>query len=186
MAQYALPTSDVSKTDWSEGAGNADANAFDELDEGFGAGRGSGSGPDDATTYWLTTTDLAGLKLQHGNLTDPGVDTGHIVRQRTRKSAAAGQQQDHGVYWAKGSGSTRRGAIFTNVDEVWTTRAVTLTAQEVIDVVDYVDVESENTIDEIGGGAGREAQDSAHECECPDAGAPPVQASKMTLQGVGV
>jgi hypothetical protein len=50
MAQYGLPIADISLGDSGQCAGNSDGLAYNEFDEGFGAGRGSGSGPDDFTT----------------------------------------------------------------------------------------------------------------------------------------
>ena len=48
--QEIVPTSDITKTNWSEGAGDADGSAFDELDEGSGS-------VDSTGTYWKVGTD---------------------------------------------------------------------------------------------------------------------------------
>jgi len=182
VAQYALPVSDNVTTNWTEDAGDGDGNAFDELDEGFGAGRGSGSGPDDATTYWGTTVDLAQISTIIGALIEPAVDTGHIVRIRSRKSAAAGQQQDHRVNINFANPNT----TFSAVDEVWTSREVTLTEAQASSLATHYDT-GELTlflrVDEVGGGAGRVGQCSAMEFECPDYPATPAFAdAKLPAQ----
>jgi len=184
VVQYALPDSDVSTTNWSQGAGDGDGSAFDELDEGFGAGRGSGSGPDDATTYWLTTVAGATIECNLTSVTDPNSSTGHWSRMRTRKSAAAGQQQDHTISLVQG---TTLISLLTleDVSEVWTTREDNeITAVDADSITDYTDLRIRVTVDEIGGGAGRQGQCSAHEFECPDAGPTVTQPYYVRTGGV--
>jgi hypothetical protein len=83
---YGVPISDVTKTNWSEGAGDGNGNAFEELDEGIESGT-----PDDATTYWTTTsTDFSNrIECNATSMTDPVVNTGFTVRFRVRVSDAS-------------------------------------------------------------------------------------------------
>lgn len=165
MPQYALPTSDVSKTDWVEGVGDGDGDAFDELDEGFGVGRGSGSGPDDAATYWETGSHTFTIRMQCESVTDPLDDTNHFMRTRNRKHTSGGQQIDIKIKLRKGTTDIAE-ATFVNVDNVWTTRLITLTEAEAANV-DYADVRISTQHLEVGGGSPRQTQESTHEFECP-------------------
>ena len=182
MTQYALPDSDLVLTNWSE-VGDGDGSAFDELDEGFGAGRGSGSGPDDATTYWITTVDLAFIQVGLTDPTKPDVTTGHIWRMRTRKSASSGQQQDHLLRCGTTISPNNYGETrFTSVSEVWTTREHTWDGSTGGPFV-YTTITATCLVDEVGGGAGREGQVSAFEFECPDYPATPAFAdAKLPAQ----
>ena len=83
---YGVPISDVTKTNWSEGAGDGDGDAFDELDEGIESGT-----VDDATTYWTTTaTGFANrIECNITSMTDPTVNTGFTVRFRVRVGTAS-------------------------------------------------------------------------------------------------
>ena len=80
---YAVPIADIQKTNWSEGAGNANADAFDELDEGINSGT-----PDDATTYWETSTADAEIIMRLTSLTAP--DNPQASQMRFRYNATAG------------------------------------------------------------------------------------------------
>lgn len=171
MAQYALPISDVAKEfNWLELAGDGDASAFDELDEGFGAGRGSGSGPDDATTAWREnqgTGATAQIIMRLGAVTDPSSSSGHIYRTRNRKSAAGGKTVDL-VTRLYQNGSEIRNDSVLNINEVWTTRAYTLSSTEADSITDYSLLEISSEFNISGSGAGRQLQESAMEFECPD------------------
>lgn len=187
MSQYALPTADIDQgANWSEGAGDADGNHFDELDEGFGAGRGSGSGPDDATSYWVLDPAASlvcprdYLSEDTNNLTDPGVDTSHIMRARNRKDAANGRQVDVRIGVRKNGGCAGIAIatqVFAGIDNVWTTRVINLSEAQAANI-DYSDIELLTAGVEVGGGSPKLLWESAHEFECPDA-APPVGADEM-------
>ena len=172
MAQYALPISDDFSQGASEGAGNANGVAWDELDEGFGAGRGSGSGPDDATTYWILDPDVAPNAQILANLsgvTDPNSSDSHIVRTRNRKSAAAGQQHDVLLRLRQGGTDIVNSANMPNISEVWQTRTITLTAAQADSITDYSNLKIASIFNQVGGGADRNGNESAYEFECPDA-----------------
>lgn len=58
--QIISPVADVTVPgDWSEGAGNANGVAYDEVDDPFGS-------PDDATTYWTTASNSSEIIFQCG------------------------------------------------------------------------------------------------------------------------
>lgn len=171
MAQYALPIIDFLTTDWEEGVGDGDGDAFDEIDEGFGAGRGSGSGPDDATTYWQTTgaspTGSNQLHFSLSSITDPVSSSGYLYRTRNRKSASGGKQIDISIELLQLAVS-KASQTFTNVDDVWTTRSDTLSAAEADSITLHSNLRLRTKATGVGGGPGRDGQESAHEFECPD------------------
>lgn len=88
MPQYGVPINDFSVSSWSEVAGNGDANAWDELDEGIS----TTSGHDGTTTFW-TSPPLGGAQLQQfhmeiSTLTDPLVSDRHTIKAVVRKDPA--------------------------------------------------------------------------------------------------
>ncbi len=169
--QYTLPNGNDGTTNWTQGAGDSDGDWFDELDEGFGAGRGTGSGPDDDSTYWISPTspanEIIGTTL--ASVTDPEVSTGHIVRSRNKKDTTGGRQIDI-LLRLKQSSTSIATATFTDIDTTWTTRSFTLTGGEADSITDYSLLRIETEAIAVGGGQGRNAWESAHEFECPDAG----------------
>lgn len=185
MTQWALADSDISKTNWVEGAGDTDADAFDELDEGFGAGRGSGAGPDDITTYWRSTSmatagETRTIECGLTNVTDPALSTGHVVRGRICKSAGGGLGVEGIIYLYQGTT-----LIATSATEVltatWVTVTINLSGAEADSITDYSDLRIRLICTAIGSGASRTGRISAKEFECPDvaagvAGFPPIPA----------
>jgi hypothetical protein len=175
MAQYALPTSDNTNQFYTQGAGDGDGSYFDELDEGFGAGRGTGSGPDDATTYWTNlSSDGNGILITNGNaITDPSVNTGHIGRARHRKSATSGKQLDFTIHVTNAGLTPIASATATAFDTTtWTTHSVTLTSGNVDTFRADGRYASPIVYSQsawVGGGASRSAHVSAQEFECPEA-----------------
>lgn len=109
LIQYEVPDADVTTTNWSEGAGDGDASAFDELDNGIDGGT-----PDD-TAYWTTTTEDAWLILELTNATDPIIHTGHVINARMR--------------FRNGTGSpTARLRLYQGATVVWESDDQTLTS----------------------------------------------------------
>ncbi len=175
--QYALPDANVSTTAWVQetAAGDDDADWFDELDEGFGAGRGSGSGPDDPTTNWRTGNSPSSETITTGlaSVTDPVGNTGHIIRTRNRKRSGA-KQLDLTIRLLQGGSQISAPVTWTDVGTTWTTRSDTLTATEADSITDYSALEIETSANAVGGGSPCQASESAHEFEVPDAdGEPP-------------
>lgn len=174
MAQYALPTSDVSKGTWVQFAGDGDADAFDELDEGFGAGRGTGSGPDDGTTAWRHGSDIdAGSTIELGlsSVTDPASSTGHVYRTRHTKTNTGGKTLDVTIALYQ-STTLIASQVFAGFDTAsYTTHSDTLSSAEADSITNYGALRIRVTAAWSGGGAARSLRESAVEFECPDAAA---------------
>src|SRR5512139_2791121 len=86
MTQYANPTSDISKTDWSQYAGDSDTDAFDELDEGMASTDGDTTAWQTDSAESVTRTIECGLN----SVTDPQVATGHVIQCSAKKSSTGG------------------------------------------------------------------------------------------------
>lgn len=184
MAQYALPDSDVFLgTDWSECSGNSNGEIWDELDEGFGAGRGSGSGPDDGTTAWTSKTTPTRqvadtIEVTLSDVSDPGVSTGHIirirvVRMRSCSGFSSGAEPSAIVTLKQGTTTIASFTASNITGSAWETREYTLTDTEADSITDYTDLRIELIADSPGG-SGRALGLSAIEFECPDAGGGPI------------
>lgn len=175
--QYGIPIGGGSNVRYTEGAGDGDADWFDELDEGFGAGRGDGSGPDDSTTYWRSgdnpQPDFIDTIVTDSTFEDPLTSSGHIVRSRDRKNSSGGKQIDLDIVLREG-GTPRATFTFTDINEVWTTRENTLSAAQANSIGNYTGIRVRSLSEAVGGGAARHSQVTAHEFEFPDApvGAP--------------
>ena len=168
MAQYAVPTSDISKTDWAQRgtSGDSDADAFDELDEGINSGA-----PDDDTTSWQTLSLSNGetrtIECKLGSVTDPGVHTGHIIRARVRASGTTGCTRTAVIYCYQGTTLISTSAS-ASVDLGYQTKEHTLSEAEAANITDYADLR----IRLIGtwgvGGTARSMIISGMEMEVPD------------------
>jgi hypothetical protein len=172
MAQFALPVSDISKASWVQLAGDGNANAFEELDEGFGAGRGSGSGPDDATTVWQTdniSSVTRVIECALAAITDPLDANDHIIRARVAKSATGGATLTATLALLQGTTviATRPGTAITTT--AYSILTYTLTATEADAITDYSALRLRLTV-VFSSGTARRARLSALELETPDAG----------------
>jgi len=164
--QYSLPNSTVAKGTWTEGAGDADADAHDELDEGFGANRGDGDGPDDAATYWSAASSASGdLELGIENITDPGHDTGHTIRVRAQITDSFSAPEFTIVLKKDSTGATIASKQITMSDlDEWATITWDLTSAEAAGIDDYADLRI--TIDpHLGASSGRSLDISAIEMQ---------------------
>ena len=175
MAQYALPTSDNGTTNWTEQSpdGAADGSWFNEFDEGFGAGRGTGVGPD-ITTYWRSPTNPnpESIITNLASVTDPEVSTGHVLRVRIRKTAD-GRQLDVTIQLRQNT-TVLATVTVTNLDWAasWQTNDgsdYTLSAAEADAITDYSALNVVVTGDVTGGGTGTALDCSTIELEVPDA-----------------
>lgn len=132
---YRIPIGDVTKTNWSEGAGDGDGDAFDELDDGVELGPA-----DDATTYWTTTSSGVANRLECSlttGLTQPGVNTDHTVLVRARGTAA-----DTYVVILKQGGVTITSDTATiAVTNTWESYSLVLTEATAAAITDYDDLE---------------------------------------------
>ena len=166
--QYILPTTGGFPYLWEEGAGDGDIINYDEMDEGFGAGRGSGSGPDDDTTYWKTESNASGAILSAGGYnsgTDPGTGTG--IKYRTREKKLSGAKQvDLEVRFL--NPTTVQVDTYIDIGSSYVTREITLsTAQG--DALDWnTTMRIELYVTLSGGGSPTRAATTAHEFETPD------------------
>ena len=171
MTQFAIPTSDIAQDGWAEGVGDLDADAFDELDEGIDGGT-----PDDDTTYWQSPNNPAtgeaircavGLAISGAALEDPGVNTGHVLKARCRKSAAGGRTLTVVVRLFEGV-AQRASTVLIDISNAWTTISVTLTAAEADAIGDYTNLRIEVDPSTSGGGGARRLRCTAMEFEVPD------------------
>jgi hypothetical protein len=180
MAQFALPTSDNSKGASALDCSGGDGNAYDDLDEGFGAGRGSGSGPDDGTTRYKHNSGTEANAFIICNLysvTDPASSAGHIYRVRVRRvessgtctDSITGQQTDERIQLRQGT-TVINETTQTNVT-AWATIAVTLSGAEADAITNYGDLNIYTGGVVVGGGSARRSTVSALELEVPNAGA---------------
>ncbi len=169
MAQYLLPNDDVGTTAWVQGAGDDDANWFNELEEGFGAGRGSGSGPDQ-TTYWSSGNNPTNSDIEVGLASgaNPGVDTGHIVRSYFEKNAAGGRQIDLTITLLQTT-TTIESWTITNIGSAWTTDAHAISEANAANITDYSALRVRVRANNPDTGPARAAWLSAVEVELPDA-----------------
>lgn len=168
MAQYGLPASDVANT-WNTGG-------YTAIDEGFGAGRGSGSGPSDAD---YMQEDIGGGGVWDGTVSSLSapVSGTHTLRMRGAKDSASGETGHATLQLYQGNpGSggtliaTLTGTTYTGT--TFTTDTYNLTAGEVSSITNYATLYFRLTEVKDGGGAGRNIRISAVELEIPDAPTP--------------
>jgi hypothetical protein len=171
MAQYGLPDGDVSKPGYSERTGNGDGNAFDELDEGFGAGRGSGSGPDGATTDWQSGNNPDGssswIEVDLSNIVEPNVHTGHILRAHVGTSGGT-RQMDLTVRLKQGTATLGAAIIQFNIPSAYAVYIDNMTELEADQITDYSQLRMRFHPSTTGGGSPNVAFVSALEMEIPD------------------
>lgn len=125
MTQVALPQVDVAAGSWiPSGAGSLSS----QIDEAVA---------NDADFIYSSNSpsvaDISEVKL--GTISDPGVDTGHIVRYRYKKSATGGDSIDLTVRLMQG-GTEIASWTHSNIDAV-TTAAQTLTSGQAAAITDY-------------------------------------------------
>ncbi len=76
-----VPISDIVNTDWLEGAGDANGNAFEELDDGR-------QNPDGSTTWWYANNSGATLRLNMtSRATAPVTPSAVHIRMQGRASS---------------------------------------------------------------------------------------------------
>lgn len=171
MAQYALPSSTVSN----DGAFSpSDGTSLHQVtDEGFGAGRGTGAGPDGNTV--VGTIDASPghtYEVALSAVTDPAVSTGHVLRYRTAKSSTGGEDAIITVDLMQGATPITSGAIFLNPladSATQTTYTYTLSGAEADAITDYSALSVRVTVVKTGSGPNRTTRDDTIELEVPDA-----------------
>jgi hypothetical protein len=158
-AQYGVPVSDVLKSSWTQGAGDSDGSAFDELDDGIASGT-----PDDATTYWTTssgTGSSANLTCGITSLTDPGTDVGFRARWRVRHTNAS--ETVHFVLF-QGSSAILNKYATLDAANTWQTVEVGLKETTSANITDFTDLRM--ALHRINGSSGT-LDCSAMELELP-------------------
>lgn len=137
MAQFGRPSTDTTRDNWEEDDATT-TNIFDQIDEAVT------DDLDYIQTQLAPTNDVYVTKLT--TLEDPVSSTGHIVRWRHRKSAAAGAQIDLTVqlrqgYTNEGSpGTLIVGVTRTNISDSITADSITLSGGEADSITDYTDL----------------------------------------------
>ncbi len=142
---YGVPISDVSKTNWTQGAGDGDGNAFDELDEGIISGT-----PDDATRYWTNAGNTGSanrLDVNITSLTDPGVNINHRMRVRYRHS---GTSDTLALTLSQGGVPIASSTLSSHTGD-WSTWGVAISEAAAANITDYTDLELEIQIDSGSG-----------------------------------
>ena len=131
-----LPISDDEKNDWTEVAGDADGDAFDELDEGIAA-------TDDATTAWQHTNDGLGpdiLKCKMTSRDTPSDPTKMLVQVRWRALVGDINSAEIRIFSPVGTQRYVDATVLTTA-EGWVTRAAEgSTGVDLSSVPDWTDV----------------------------------------------
>lgn len=128
MAQFARPSSDVTTASWTPSTG---ATLWGVIDESTASDTDfiEGSG---------TTNDTCEVGLSA--VTDPQVNTNHIVRYRYRKNASAGNSRDIRVELYQGGTLIAAGSTHTPTTATWTAGTFTLTGTQADAITDYSDL----------------------------------------------
>jgi hypothetical protein len=134
MAQFARPSTDTLVDNWQEDDGTADS-LFGEIDETVA------DDGDFIRTVLSPTNDVYVTKLS--SVEDPISSSGHIVRYRYGKSAAAGEQIDLIVQLRQGyvnegtPGTLIASATHTDVAAAFVDGSFTLSGAEADAITDY-------------------------------------------------
>lgn len=180
---WAIPTANCASSNINFGAGSNDGNAWNDLDDGFGAGRGSGA-VDDATTYYKSidgptnaTLDLtsAGIYAQHP--AGKGFINWGVLSMRHAKSASSGQQIDITVSFGFSGGAcnsnpTAESVSATNITNTWTTTQNGFNASTLVvggvTISNWSNAFLQTLCNKVGGGSARACWISAVELQVPD------------------
>lgn len=147
MPQYALPSEDTNNPGSYTTDSGGSTNLYQRIDEGFGSGRGSGSGPDDTDYIQSPSAPSSAVYVtKYSTLEDPASSSGHIFRNRYSKSASGGAQID--MVFQLREGYTNEGSpgtlivqrSFTNISNTPTTDAYTLSGGEADSITDYANL----------------------------------------------
>lgn len=157
MPQTAVPTSTITTNNWS---GNVNgANLHLDIDEGVGTS-------DDATSYIFVNTMTPGSytsEVKFGSLTDPTINTGHILRCRAIRNNISPQTLGLSLY----QGATLIYNTTFNPNMSYGTHEFTLSEAQASAITDYTDLRVRIQFSYTGGTG---PFVSAVEFEIPDAG----------------
>jgi len=137
MPQFGRPSADTSIGSW-EDEGGGTTTIFQSIDEV------SANDTDFVRSELAPSNSPYVTKLS--NMEDPLLSTGHIVRYRFEKDAAAGSQIDllvelREAYVNEGTpGIVRASKTETNIDDSWNAGTFTLSAGEADSITDYTDL----------------------------------------------
>lgn len=126
MPQFGRPISDVTVNGWS-------TDSWAQIDETVASDADKTVSPTAPTT-----TNVLECALSTG-LEDPASSTGHVMRYRYQKSAAAGAQIDLTVQLMQGATVIRTDA-YTNIANGFVTQTVTLSSSQSDAITNYGDL----------------------------------------------
>lgn len=144
-----VPISDTQKTGWTEGAGDTDGDAFDELDEGVAAA-------DDSTTFWTHTapgTGAQNLKMKLTARDIPADPTKMDIRLQLRARVGNIATVTTKIFSPEGTLRFTEATALTTA-EGWKVHRPNGTNNDLSSVTDWTDVHmlvenSEDTVGEI-------------------------------------
>jgi len=165
MAQFARPDGDITTSGWvKEVSGSASfGDLYTAVDEVT---------PDTSDLIGSDTTSGSFWEGSLGDVTDPGVSTGHVVRYSNSKSSSAGKTIDNLIELRQGA-TVIASWNHLNISNVITQHNQTLTAAQADAITDYTDLRLRATVTISGGGAGRSLKLYWAEFEVPDGGGTP-------------
>ena len=138
MPQFARPNADIVDGNWTKSTGG-NVDLFSMIDEV------TADDTDFIQSALAPANDAAAMHLS--DVEDPQVSTGHIVRYRFKKSAAAGAQIDLIVQLRQGytaeatQGTLIHAETHANISDVITAGTFTLTAVEADAITNYNDLQ---------------------------------------------
>ena len=166
MAQFARPDGDVTvSAGWVKQVGGSASlgDLYTAVDEVT---------PDASDFVGSDTTSGSFYECSLGDVIDPGVSTGHVVRYSNSKSSSAGKTIDNLIELRQGA-TVIASWNHLNISNVATQHNQTLTAAQADAITDYPDLRLRTTVTISGGGAGRSLYLYWAEFEVPDAGGTP-------------
>lgn len=137
MAQFARPTGDVTDGNWLNESASA-VDMYQSIDEA------SASDSDYIESGSAPSSDVYVTSL--GTVEDPLSSSGHTLRYRYQKDAAAGAQINLTVQLRQGYisevslGTLIKEITLTNIGNGWTTGSTTLSGGEADSITDYSDL----------------------------------------------
>jgi hypothetical protein len=170
MSQFGRPSSDITVADWTTSP------LWSKIDEATFS---------DADLISSNNNTNNACEVALSAVTDPLGNTGHVVRYRYRKNAAAGNARDITVALVQGA-TVRASATHTGISETFTAGSFTLASGEADAITDYADLRLRFTPGGTTGGSGgnrRSVEVSWAELEVPDV---PVTATRTVPAAVAV
>ena len=174
MTQYASPDSDVSNVNWTDDAGGGSP-IFDSIDDTQPT---ANDGDYIKSPVSPTSSDVVRFTLS--NVIDPVSSTGHIIRFRHAKSAAAGKTIDITVNLLQG-GVQKATTTVTSSGTTFTEWSYTLTGTEADSISNYNDLDFQVYAVQSGTGGNRDGRVSYLVFEVPDAPSGTIYSSSISI-----